>query len=1505
MSENTEIKLAKNEKKKFHRTLFQKIVNFFLSIILFILVLVLLLIGFTQTSYFRNIVKNQIITNVNSQIQGRIYIESISGSFFTTLEINKFGLIAKSDTVFKAEKFNLRLDIWAIIQKKIKLKEINLLNPEILLVEDEKEDLTIEKAIYKPDSTIVDSSKIVVKNEEKTPFPFQIEISELRITNGKFSFKDFAHSKVDSTYNYLNTKDFSISEWNLSFALNADINKNIYSLNLRELEFSTNLKRFQLNDFNGKINISPEKIMISNLNLISDNSDLLLNAEISKLNLFDKIVYENFGDYPVKLSLQANPFHFDDLTSFLPEIDFLKGPIYGEIEASGKYGDLKIEKLDLAIDRTELFVKGEIKNLENPKKLWIDAQFRNSRINYDEVEYLLSGLELPNYSNVELENLSAAYQGETDVFIADLKGNFEKGEFSAKTKFDFRKKDMKYDISLVTKNLDLKKIIEESTSLNLNAKLNGIGINPAKMTNSAEIIIKNSNYGQNFVNELSLIQSAKQGQIAVELLSQIEETLIGFDANIDISKKNPVLSAYSSFNKLNLGKLLADETLNSDLNFNLNFNIKLDSTQTVTNSYFQNMNGELEMTFDSSKFKNSYALSDKKIDLTMWTDELGQNLDLQSEILDAKISGKFTFSGIAKIITSQIDRISNTIKAELSDDLIEKEFEKTEIVKDLSNVNFNFVFKDAEILAHLFDFQNFSANGYFHGEIINDSTDFKIYANSYFSNFLFNNSDDLYYFDNLSLTMNVKNSNLRDELSEIEFDLLNSADRFFVGENITNSIIDIDFFNEKLLFNTTAIIDSNLNVDLGGDFVFKESSQQLAITHLEASQGKAKIRNLEPFFVTLSDSGYTLQNVNLELDSAQIKLDGIYSHSGFVNFNLATNNLDLFSLFSIIETEETPKIAGKIDLLTKISGKTENPKIDVNFLCKDFGFDNVNFGDISFTNHLENFKTNFDLKLSKIENDVENIILSSKGYIPLPISELSEKFVLKSDEMDVKIETSGFNIKALGNIIPAIEEQNGLLASEIGISGTIFNPILNGFANLENSKFTIKTTGLNYNLSSSINLENNLITIKQMQLSNTDRKLNDKKLSVIGSIKLDSYELSDLNIDIYGTLALLSEESKKVSPNYYGDLVIATDGRMKVEYQNQRVVLKGGIVVKDANLTIVSASSNENVSESDIIYEYKQEIKDSIKTDEILLDEILLEKIKNASKPKTDENVFLNYDLDLIIENRALLNFVLSKAANQKLSVITNGSLKLKNIDGISSVQGVFNLLQGSQLEFLRTFDATGFIRFERELDNPYLEIIAVYQGTYIQETSDNETEEMVAVKIKLAGLLSDLGKSITEDKKSISVYVGKKNIDSNIPDPKLEASDAFSFILFNKFNSNLTSNEQFQLSSELSNAATAMLGTVMAGFINSQVGDVVKDIQLKQTTTTTRLTVKGRVGQFFYSLGGDLNAMQDISQANWKAEYFFSKNLSFRIERREPITGYFSGVKMTDEMAIKYRVSF
>ena len=92
-------------------------------------------------------------------------------------------------------------------------------------------------------------------------------------------------------------------------------------------------------------------------------------------------------------------------------------------------------------------------------------------------------------------------------------------------------------------------------------------------------------------------------------------------------------------------------------------------------------------------------------------------------------------------------------------------------------------------------------------------------------------------------------------------------------------------------------------------------------------------------------------------------------------------------------------------------------------------------------------------------------------------------------------------------------------------------------------------------------------------------------------------------------------------------------------------------------------------------------------------------------------------------------------------------------------------MLPGSRLEFIKTFDATGFVRFEGDLTNPYFNIEAVYENSYVSnQGTPNETEKLVAVKIKLDGSLKDLAKRLATEKSNITVYVGKKNIDNNVP---------------------------------------------------------------------------------------------------------------------------------------------
>jgi hypothetical protein len=49
--------------------------------------------------------------------------------------------------------------------------------------------------------------------------------------------------------------------------------------------------------------------------------------------------------------------------------------------------------------------------------------------------------------------------------------------------------------------------------------------------------------------------------------------------------------------------------------------------------------------------------------------------------------------------------------------------------------------------------------------------------------------------------------------------------------------------------------------------------------------------------------------------------------------------------------------------------------------------------------------------------------------------------------------------------------------------------------------------------------------------------------------------------------------------------------------------------------------------------------------------------------------------------------------------------------------------IRGSTLEFIKTFNAEGKIRFESELSNPYLDITAVYKNYYYPEESSLNSE--------------------------------------------------------------------------------------------------------------------------------------------------------------------------------------
>jgi hypothetical protein len=316
-------------------------------------------------------------------------------------------------------------------------------------------------------------------------------------------------------------------------------------------------------------------------------------------------------------------------------------------------------------------------------------------------------------------------------------------------------------------------------------------------------------------------------------------------------------------------------------------------------------------------------------------------------------------------------------------------------------------------------------------------------------------------------------------------------------------------------------------------------------------------------------------------------------------------------------------------------------------------------------------------------------------------------------------------------------------------------------------------------------------------------------------------------------------------------------------------------------------------------------IRDSAHTDFNELDfQNLISSIDNEGEEEEKESPF-DFKVKIRTVNDIKFTVDLAKAFNQKLVLFINGDMLVENIDNNFNTQGSLKLLDGSRLEFFKNFQATGDIRFERDLIDPYLDITASYLGDYVSSLDPFQQTKEVAVKLHLKGPLSEIGKELVLDKNKFAVYVGRKDIEANIPSAQYDASDALTFILVNKFKEDLTAANKEDIAGQ-TNTAGLVLGPVISSFLNSTIGGgIIQDIQISQAGQYTRLGISGKYENLRYRIGGTTEALSDISKANILIQYFFTRDLSLRLERRYPII-YSEGTdERVNEMGLRYKFEF
>lgn len=1499
MTEN-ELNLEDSSAGKPKRSLFRRIINVFILFILGLIALVILLLGFSQTVTFREILRSKLMSEVNSSINGNLSIERIDGTILTSIFLRNTLLTTEGDTLLYAKNIEVKTSPLQLLLKKIFFRKIIIEDATINLFQDKDGEWNYTKI-----------SQPSVEDTSESEFPFYIQVNDIQLRNINFTRQSYTNKSAKNFYEVINFDDLRVNNLFLTAQAFIDIPKSEYLLVLKELSLKPNLNRFTLQNISGEFAITKEFASITNFAFITGKSDLRLNTRLDSLNIFSDIDLEDFKNYPISIDLDAKSFDFDDLSSFIDATEILKGNPSLELKAKGKFGNFEIEKLVLDYQTTHFEVGGQVLNLNNPGDLFIKAKIKDTDINYKDVNALLPSLKLPEFARLKVSGVNLDYEGEPTNFKSVFSGNIENGALKLEAAMNLQEEPTSYDIKFETVNIDLSPIIGIATSINSKGSMVGKGFSPMDLNSEFRFFSGSSIFNNIPVEQLSIVSKAINKNIEIELsgVSKNSEAFITGEMLFG-NDTIPTYSFLGSLTHLDLSSFIEGDN-RSDLNFYFSAEGKHFNPDEIK--------GIFSIGVDSSKYRGT-KIHNSNIDVIFNKEPGFREIKFASDFVDFRVSGDFSFNDAIEIVSYEARTISKIISEKLSElnplsvmSTGNSFSREDEILPEIINKNlkfdFDFSFKDFALITELIGYERFDIMGSGSGSVINSPPNFSISSNLDLNYIVFTEENSTLYLSDIKTEFNFLRDNHHVEFDKLTGSALLKGKRFYAGTYIRNIYADLKFEESKLFFNASANIEDIVNSEIDGYVLMRPIEQQIRIGNVKADYNGLIWTNKDTIDIFFNPYRFNIANCVIQNDTSIISLKGTIESSGDQNLVLQASNVSGKIISKYLLGTEDSKLKVDGDFKAVVSGDFEDPYINVTLKLNDLKYGKHKLGYLDGSIRYSNKTVSTDIKFIDSTYNITKPLLTLGGTIPIDLSfaKVANRFI-DSREMSLKLTSENFDLQSFANLIPNITDQRGKLITDITIKGKPEQPEFNGVFNLQKGFFRSTDTNLPYSCNLKFNFNKQGLFIDTLIIANSGGTRYPGQINGTGSVVFDGFKPKDMSIRFNGDLALFSELSRSTSPFLYGDLKIETASDWLLTLRNNRIFFKGDILLKETNLTLTTSDqTSASSSNYNIIY-----VVDSSKIDleQIRFQEILAEE-EIREKQKTDnidESMRIDYEIGIRVENSARINIILSQAVNQKLLVEMRGDLNYESIAGEVRAQGAFNLLAGSKLEFFKTFDAEGLIRFESDITNPYLDIIATYTNDYIDPRNSSATPQEVAVKIKILGSLNELGKKLASNPESIGVYIGPRNIQNNIREPGYDYADAFSFILMGKFKDDLTAQDRAQVAGQtnaIGSTATSFLGSVLTSFLNSAVGDLVNNIQISQTGDYTKFNLSGRIQNLRYSFGGTTEVFQNIGKANLRIEYLFNPKFLIRLERKDPIGQTYVLDEKVNEMALKYKFEF
>ncbi len=351
------------------------------------------------------------------------------------------------------------------------------------------------------------------------------------------------------------------------------------------------------------------------------------------------------------------------------------------------------------------------------------------------------------------------------------------------------------------------------------------------------------------------------------------------------------------------------------------------------------------------------------------------------------------------------------------------------------------------------------------------------------------------------------------------------------GYNLPRVIAKTGYERNDLQFDVL-LEEERRSVGFGGNAVFHPDHNEIHVRALDLTVGETAwaLAPGQEATARYTDDSVTIDNFVLERGSQQLSARGTVAiGSGSANLandlTLRLNNVQVQDINELLLGSRS--LAGLINAHADIGGTRNDPVVQSTFSVTGGSVDGVSFNSLTGKAAYSGRAVDLDAHLEQ----TPQAVLTAVGIVPLPNGPGA---TTRATEFDLTLESTPIDLALLQPATNLISQLSGQFQANVHVGGTLEAPRLDGLVQTENAGFTVATTGVTYsNAIARLVLEDDRLIVDRFELSDDDQD----RLVAIGELGIVRRAVGEMNMQI-------SASQFKVLDNDVGSIEIETDLRV-------------------------------------------------------------------------------------------------------------------------------------------------------------------------------------------------------------------------------------------------------------------------------------------------------------------------------------------------------------------------